>query len=352
VIRSERYLHNMHTYIKRVSVFCFLAIVAGIFSFYMFVKVSVESARIPSELSSYSVTVLEGETITQVFNNLQNGGFIPSARMAVWYMRFFPSEQGVIHAGEYVLSEGYTFGQIYDALHNGSFEERLTFIEGWRREEYARYLSEKVGIDFAREFYEISQGYEGKLFPDTYFIDESTSAQTLFDLMTQTFEIRYAQAVSEDESSVLLQDEIVTIASIVERETPRSDDKPIVAGIFLKRFEYGWPLGSDVTVQYAVATEKSGMSSSNDAFLDTDFNWWEAEISYNDLEIQSDFNTRLFVGLPPHAIANPGFDSLDAVLHSEKSDYWYFIADREGTIRYARTIDEHNYNIATYGLSE
>lgn len=316
----------------------------------VYLSLSFQAFRVPEGLSSYDFIVSEGQTMSDVLVQLENRGFISDANLARWYIRFSPERENVVHAGEYNLVENMKFSEILATLQGGSFEERLTFIEGWRIEEYVAYLSQKLGNGFAWDFYTIARDKEGMLFPDTYFVDNTTTPQGLFDSMFQNFEQKFSEISSERIKHGLTKIEIVILASIVERETIRVEDKRIVAGIFLKRLQNDWILGSDVTVQYAMSTAELGDLVNENVLFNSDFIWWPATITEGDLQIPSLFNTRLFAGLPPHPISNPGINSLEAVINPVESDYWYFLADGEGIIRYARTLEEHNYNIAKYGV--
>src|SRR5581483_2493272 len=117
-------------------------------------------------------------------------------------------------------------------------------------------------------------------------------------------------------------------ASIIERETKSEEERPIVAGILLKRINAGWPLQADATIQYALG------------------NW--DPVNADDLKIQSPYNTYLNTGLPPTPICNPGLSSINAAKNPTQSNYWYYLHDKDGQIHYATTIDEQNANIAKY----
>ena len=127
--------------------------------------------------------------------------------------------------------------------------------------------------------------------------------------------------------------EAVTLASIIERETLTSEERPIVAGIYFNRLNNDWPLQADATVQYAIGTNR---------------NWWPKNLTRADIEINSPYNTYKSQGLPIAPIASPGIVSLSAVVYPEDTDYMYYIHDSEGKIHYAETLSEHNANVAKY----
>jgi UPF0755 protein len=133
---------------------------------------------------------------------------------------------------------------------------------------------------------------------------------------------------------------IVTLASIIERETKKDEERGVVAGILLNRLEIGMGLQADATVQYAIATI-------NCQGVTTDCDWWP-QLSKENLTVNSPFNTYRFRGLPPAPIANPGMSSLKAAINPQATDYLYYLHDPEGIIHYAVTLAEHNENVRKY----
>jgi len=138
---------------------------------------------------------------------------------------------------------------------------------------------------------------------------------------------------SEIQKSGMEINQILTLASIVERETRQASDRAIVAGILLKRLENSWPLQVDATIQYAVG--KKG-------------DWWPSNLTREDLEVNSPYNTYLNRGLPPGAICNPGLSSIISVLQPKQTDYWFYISDKNGVMHYAKTGEEHGANVEKY----
>lgn len=139
-------------------------------------------------------------------------------------------------------------------------------------------------------------------------------------------------------------EEVLILASIVEREVKFNNDRPIVAGILLKRLEKNWPLQADATVQYAIASAKCKGKSAKCG------NWWPKNLTREDLKIKSPYNTYLYPGLPPGPICNPGLAAIEAVLNPVGSEYWFYLSDEEGKMHYAKTAEEHEENISKYLL--
>jgi len=129
-------------------------------------------------------------------------------------------------------------------------------------------------------------------------------------------------------------EEVVILASLLERETITDEERPIVAGILLNRLNADWPLQVDASVQYALGDSKE---------------WWPRPLTRDQIEnTTSRYNTYKYSGLPVGPISNPGISSLKAVANPEDTDYWYYIHDDDGKIHYAKTLEQHNANIAKY----
>lgn len=199
-------------------------------------------------------------------------------------------------------------------------------------------FADTLGKDqlFVDEFLSLTEGKEGMLFPDTYLFPKEASASSIVKKLLSNFDAK-TQGLSS--ATNLNPNQVLTLASLIERETKKGSEREIVAGILLKRMEAGWPLQVDAAVQYAVADKKSGGKS-----LD---NWWPI-LTRDDLGIDSPYNTYRFQGLPPAPIANPGLTAIKAAYSPQDSEYWYYIHDNSGVIHYGRTLEEHNQNIAKY----
>jgi UPF0755 protein len=236
-----------------------------------------------------------------------------------------------IQSGEFKLTPSYSLFQTVNTIFKGPVELWVTIPEGLRREEIVQKFANGLGKDatFVTDFLQASKGKEGYLFPDTYLLPRDMTAATIVKKMTDTFA---SKTQNLKNNSGLSFDQAIVLASLLERETKTDAERPIVAGILIKRLNSDWPLQIDATVQYAVGTPK---------------NWWPI-LTLDDLSIKSAFNTYKNQGLPPFPIANPGISSIKAVLNPVESDYWYYIHDNSGQIHYAKTLAEHNANIAKY----
>lgn len=238
-----------------------------------------------------------------------------------------------IQAGDFRLSPGMSPEEIVQQLTHGTLDLWATLIEGRRREEIAEQLTKSGLEDFDQtEFLKLTQNLEGQLFPDTYLFPKEADAQRIVSLLAANFK-KKTSSLGADKQTLIL-------ASIVEREAKYEVDRPVVAGIILKRLNEGWPLQVDATIQYAVGTQRC--QGRNEC------EWWPKRLTKEDLAIKSPYNSYLSVGLPPSPICNPGLASIKATLNSQKTDYWYYLSDSQGRMHYAKTFEEHRQNIVQY----
>ena len=276
--------------------------------------------------------ITKGSSASQIGTKLQGQGLIRSSLAFRFYVQITGKAKS-IQAGEYSLSPGYTLIKMVDILLKGPIEVWVTVPEGLRREEIAEKfstgLTKKDKQLFVQEFLASSKANEGYLFPDTYLFPKTASAAAVVAKMLATFDKMTAEFEEGIASSDLSLDNLVTLASIIERETRTDEERSIVAGILINRLDIGMGLQADATVQYAVGTSE---------------NWWPI-LTKEDIATSSPYNTYRFRGLPPAPIANPGLSSLKAAIFPEENDYLYYLHDSKGQIYYARTLEEHNENV-------
>ena len=287
----------------------------------------------------------KGQSAEEVGNALYEKGLVKSQLGFKVYVQLFDKQKN-INAGEFLLSPSFSLEEVVDTFGEGPIEVWVTIPEGLRREEIPARVAEALSFsesryqEFYDEFIDESDGYEGYLFPDTYLFSPDVEAEKVVASMRAVFEKKFDEDIRSDMAlRGLTLDETVTLASIIEKETRTDTERPVVAGIFFNRMEIGQALQADATAQYALANIRCRN--------DKDCDWWVPP-TRADLQIDSPYNTYVIPGLPKGPIANPGLSSLKAVVYSEGSDYFYYIHDRGGTIRYGRTLDEHNINVQTY----
>ena len=275
--------------------------------------------------------IIKGASASQIGNKLASAGLIKNALAFKIYVQF-TGQSGKLQSGEFRLSPSYSLFQNVSALFNGPIELWVTIPEGLRREEVAAKFTAALGKDtvFTGEFLQASKGEEGYLFPDTYLFPTEASASAIVNKMTDIFTVK-TQGLVPKGSNLSFSGSVI-LASLIERETKTDAERPVVAGILLNRINAGMPLQVDASVQYTVGTSKD---------------WWPI-LTLADLKTDSRYNTYKYQGLPPAPIANPGLSSLKAAFAPTENDYWYYIHDSKGQIHYAKTLTEHNANIAKY----
>lgn len=281
--------------------------------------------------------IVKGSGASLIGQNLAKEGLIKSQLAFKLYVQL-TGKSAKIQAGEYSIPKNLDLVSLTDLLLKRPTEVWVTIPEGLRREEIALKLADGLGLTasardkFINDFLAKSQNLEGYLFPDTYLLPRDITPSVVISLMKSTFDQKVNFKV--DTQTLIL-------ASILERETLSGDERPLVAGILLKRLNAGWALQADATVQYAVAPMRCLVPT---AVCD----WWPRPLTEDDLGVNSGYNTYKYPGLPPTPISNPGLSTLQAAANPQDSPYWYYLHDSKGEIHYAATIEEHNANVAKY----
>ena len=252
-----------------------------------------------------------------------------------------------LQAGEYLFDQPLDSRQAFWKIARGQiFVHVITVPEGWTMFDIADEL-DRQGIcrreDFLAAVHNTesiadldphARTLEGFLFPSTYEFTRHTTCNQVAQAMVREFRAVWDQidpAGSATANTRTLA-QVITLASLVERETPQKDERPLVAGVFSNRLKKGEPLQCDPTVQYALALQGRH----------------EQNVRPQDLRIDSPYNTYRYRGLPPGPIANPGRASLEAALSPAQTDYLYFVANDQGGHFFSRTLAEHNRNVARY----
>jgi len=300
--------------------------------------------------TTVDLTVVEGDTASSVIQRLSQAGIVEQPNVLRFYLRYRGLDRG-IDAGIYNLRGEMTIREIANALQSSQpVQNTITIPEGWRRDEIAQLLSD-LNLGFGEaEFlietmtppqniihaYDIpaSSTLEGFLFPDTYLIDPDSSAQDFVFIMLANFEKRLTPEIRQGFTNQgLTTFEGVTLASIVEREAVLPEERTRISAVFHNRLKLDMPLEADPTVQFALGAQADGI-------------WWKRSLTYDDLEIDSPYNTYRYAGLPLGPIANPGLDSLSAVAFPDQTNELYFrtLCDGSGGHAFAVSFEEHLNN--------
>ncbi|MBI4038028.1 endolytic transglycosylase MltG [Candidatus Daviesbacteria bacterium] len=287
-----------------------------------------------SSTTEKSIIIPKGESFGAVSQKLQNEGLIKSTLVFNLYAR----QQGLsdkLQPGTFKLSPSMGAREILQAITSQPLEIWVTLLEGWRKEEMADKLNQALGIDKGQF---IKKAKEGYMFPDTYLFSKDITVDQIVETMENTFDQKLTDDIKNKfKSQGLTQEQGVVLASIVEREARSDEVRTKVAGILLKRFTIEMGLNADATVQYALGYQPKEKS------------WWKRHLAKADLQIDSPYNTYLHAGLPPAPISNPSLSSLKAVANADSSTpYLYYYHDSRGNSYYAKTLEEHNQNVANH----
>jgi len=275
---------------------------------------------------------------------------------------FLTGKAGILQAGEYLISSNMTIPEIADKLVKGVIaQETITIIEGWDIRDIAYYfenmgkfqaegLFEVAGFtqinysenqdlprpkDFSEKFGFLEDkpknlGLEGYLFPDTYQVIGRESVEEIIDKMLSNFNnklnLELRKEITKQEKAIF---EIITMASLIEKEVITLEDKKIVSGLLWKRMENGIPLQIDATLTYITGKNTTA-------------------ISKEETQIDSPYNTYKYRGLPQGPICNPGMESILAAIYPEESEYFYYLSTPEGETIFSKTLKEHNIAKAKY----
>ena len=260
-------------------------------------------------------------------------------RVALW----LTGRARELKAGEYRFAGPSSAVEVVGTLASGAIYTRpVTFREGLTIEEMADiYASSGLGpreafVDAARDASLIrdldaaATDLEGYLFPDTYPLPRRTPAATLVAQMVRGFRAALTpELIARAEADGLSVRQVVTLAALVEKETAQDAERPIVAAVYRNRHRIGMPMQADPTVIFAL--QKAGT--------------WDGNLSRDDLQIDSPYNTYRYGGLPPGPIAAPGKRALEAVVAPAAVDYLYFVSRNDGTHVFATTLAQHNRNV-------
>ncbi len=295
--------------------------------------------------SEVFVDVPAGASSREIGRRLVGAGVVRSLttyRAAVW----LSGQAQRLRAGEYRFADPITPLAVIDRIARGDiYTVNITFPEGLTIAQMAQ-VFESHGFGPAGDFVAAAEDVslvadvdpgaktlEGYLFPETYAVPRRVSASALVRLMTDRFRHELTPELREAaRARGLTTRQLVTLASLVEKETARPDERPIVAAVYDNRLKKGMPLQCDPTVIYAL--EQAGTYTGN--------------IRRADLAVDSPYNTYRVTGLPPGPIAAPGLASLEAAGHPADVDYLYFVSRNDGSHVFARTLAEHNRNVREY----
>ncbi len=287
------------------------------------------------------VVLKEGLTLTEVTVELKRRKIITNQSLFKLWARLL-GYSSKIKAGEYRLSSNMAPLKIMEKLTKGAIiTHAITIPEGFTKEQIAEILDIK-GLVNKQQFLSLTDdpavlkqygipgpSLEGYLYPDTYHFARGISASTAIGTMVKNFWNVFSPLKERAAHLGMKINDVITLASIVEKETGRPDERPTIASVFLNRLKRKMRLESDPTVIYGLA----------------DFN---GNLRRKDLSKHTPYNTYVIRGLPPGPIANPGLEAIKAVLYPDKTDYLYFVSKNDGSHYFSKTLSEHNKAVDIY----
>jgi UPF0755 protein len=299
---------------------------------FFFVKVQFDR---PGPLATSTVLVVpRGEGVTAIADRLQQEGIIADRRIFMTSILYFMylKGQGTLKAGEYQFDKHATMRQVLDILVEGkSVEHKVTLPEGLTSMQIVDRL--RAQRDLAGEVDDTPP--EGSLLPDTYSFGTHDSRKDIIERM-QLAQRKFMEKVWADRDPdivVSTPEEALILASIVEKETGRADERPHIASVFINRLKKHMRLQSDPTIIYGLVGGKGAL---------------DHPITQEELDRDTPYNTYKINGLPPTPIGNPGRASIEAVLNPAKTKDLYFCANGTGGHAFAPTLEEHNKNVAKW----
>jgi UPF0755 protein len=300
--------------------------------------------------SDVSIAIERGESVASIIDQLSEAGLISDPGLFRNYLQYSGLDTQ-LQAGEYQLSPAMTAIDIVKEMQiSNSPYVTFTILPGWRVEEIANSIPSTGLTITSEEFLQaVNQqpaGYsfsdclgennlEGFLYPSSYVLLRETTMNELLSSILMEFEVNITTEMRNGFISQGLDlCQAVTLASIVEREAMQDDEMPVIASVFYNRLNAGSVLASDPTVQYALGYNQAQHT------------WWTNPLTFQDLKVDSPYNTYFYTGLPPGPISNPGQTALEAVAFPTQTPYFYFRAacDGSGNHLFAETFEEHVAN--------
>ncbi|MDD2851744.1 MAG: endolytic transglycosylase MltG [Desulfuromonadaceae bacterium] len=289
----------------------------------------------------YTVSFPPGSGIHKLASELETGGVIRSS----WHFILMTRLRGAAHrlkAGDYNLSDNMTPPEILAKIVLGESDYRkFTLPEGYSLFQAAELLEQKgyfkksVFLEKCRDsrllerFGITEASAEGYLYPATYNLSFGGGEEQLLVQMIGRFNQVFVSLPDGEGKRLFSRHELITLASLIEKEAILADEKPIIASVFYNRLRVGMPLQSDPTAVYGVRA-------------------FSGKITKADIQNRTPYNTYLIKGLPPGPIGNPGKDAMEAAIKPAQTDYLYFVARQDGTHQFSRTLAEHNKAVVRY----
>lgn len=324
-----------------------LGVLAGLVtcSFLLLLMVQIYQPYKGYEEAYQLIVIQRGSTVPQIARTLESYGIVRSSLFFEWYARF-THRPLVLQAGEYRFEGPLNLPTVTRKLSSGLVHHyRVTIPEGLIMDEIAeRFMAQGFGTKekfletmnrtaAIHDWDSTTDNLEGYLFPDTYFVTRDMSEQQIVEAMVANFKKAWTpERLERAKELKLTTREVITLASLIEKETALASERSLVSAVFHNRLRRNLKLACDPTVIYAVKLVKE----------------YDGVINQSDLELDSPYNTYLYPGLPPGPIANPGLESIDAALYPAEVDYLYFVSKNDGGHLFSTSYRDHTQAVAEY----
>lgn len=318
-----------------------VAIIVIFMSVFIWFVMALSSVRADVPVDGKIIEIKAGTSLENIADDLSSNNLITDKNVFVLWAKFSPA-RGQLKPGPYLIKPTSSIRQIVADMSAGKIAiNKITFPEGitindmakrWSAAGYGskdEYIAatKKLAINYAFIPAVAKDNPEGYLFPATYSFSPGSSAEVVVSKQYEAFKTQAEPLLQGALPDGLTKHQVLTLASIVEREALTATDRKLTAGVFLNRLRLGMKLESDVTVNYATG---------------------KTTTSPGDLSVVSPYNTYIVRALPPTPINNPSTDSIEAVMAFTPSDYIFFLAGKDSKVYYAKTLSEHNENIKNH----
>ncbi len=338
---------------KLMLIFALLisALIFIVIGSYVYIQYIIEKPYNIQDISKREFVIKEGDGVMEIASNLENSGFIAGKDFFnIYILKKNLSRR--LQAGSYALSPSMTISHMVDFFVVGKIkgnEILITIPEGFSNEEIDKRLAEKdfinegefinfdkiLNLDLLKYNFlndkPLNFSLQGYYFPDTYKYYDDSSIEDIVKKMFDNFDLKLTNDLREEikkQNKTIF--EVIVLASIVEKEAGHKDDMKKISSVFQNRLEIGKALESDATINYIT-------------------NSGRAQSTYEDLKVESPYNTYKYSGLPPGPISNPGIDAIKAVIYYEKTDYFYFLTKKDDNMAvFSKTYQEHLKNKNKY----
>ncbi|MCP5047100.1 MAG: endolytic transglycosylase MltG [bacterium] len=292
-----------------------------------------------------TIQIKKGSSVSVIARTLHNSRVISSySYFRIYYRLFFNDTH--FKTGEYRFDRPMTMKEVIEKLYQGKVVlHKITVREGLIIKEVAQLLSKYHGMD-AEDFINHAGSshsiqsidpkapdLEGYLYPDTYMVHKGITAEEMVDLMVEKFKENFTHSMKWRAQELNLSiREILTLASLIEKETSAREERFLISSVFHNRLRIGMAMGCDPTIIYALKRD----------------NVYRGKLGWAELKYDSPYNTRLYRGLPPGPICNPGYASIEAALYPENTKYLYFVAKNSKSHYFSESLNEHNRAVRKY----